>query len=358
MLDHNIKVDGFGKFGSCSFADFASELRAGECRLLLDATKHKHMVRAVDYVVLKIQVKAPDGKTRVIVDLAEGLSDGRTYRGPALPQDRKLSHENSKQAALRLAIKMLGASSIKFDGNVDSFEELVDNPKYPGLSTVYRKEMVVAQVLATDPALNCIGLPKCDNFAIAGRSFAWMTEEQCRQKNVKINQPARSDFSALVFPPVGLDEEELNEFLKKNDVDTSKWGEGTFKSVEDLTEELTKGESALVKNERDGRIHRVVDIVLLQLTREDTGDILIEASEKYKESAQKLDRLPAVKRRADEHQFISVRRMVTKYMQMPDNAVTVDSTDVRMVEEEQESKAFFGLNTVYRKRFMKGILHC
>jgi len=326
---------------------------------LLDATKHKFMVRAVDMVVVKLIFKGPDGRPRMLVDATDGISEGRIAPGASLPQNAKLPQESSLQAADRLSKDMLGMvdCGIKWQAvTVEAFEETFKSPMYPGMDTVYRKEILTGEVTTTNSmVLHRIAAPSNGTFTRQSRNFTWMTENQCLSKNIKISKPDTTDFSALVYPPIGLEEEELTEFLSKNKIDTSAWGKGTFKSLEDFSEELTKGEATLSKG-ADGKIKRVVDIVVMQLTRAETGDILIEASETYKDSKQELNRLPAVKRRGDEHQFITARRMITKYLQLPDNFVTIDHTDVKIIEEEQESRAFPGLSTIYRKRFMKGII--
>jgi len=359
LKDHNVKVDGFGKGGAKTFQDFVSELQKGASRLLLDATQHKFMVRAVDIVMLKLVYRDSEGKTRILVDATEGTYEGRVKPGAALPQNAKLPQENSLQAADRLSKDLLGLKDcqIKWQAsNVEAFEESMDSPLYPGIQTVYRKEIMTGEVTATNPSvLSRIAATTGGTFSSKSRNFTWMTESQCKGRKIVVEKPPHTDFSALVYPPIGLEEEELTEFLSKNRIDTSKWGQGTYKSLEDFSEELTKGEATLIKG-NDGKIKRVVDIVVLQLTRQETNSTLIEAAETYKESKLDLNRLPAVKRRGDEHQFFTARRMITKYLQLPDNFVTIDPTDVKIIEEEQESKAFFGLPTIYRKRFMKGVL--
>jgi len=329
----------------------------------LDSTKYKFVVRAVDIVMLRIAYTTSDGKKRFVIDTTEGLQEGRTTPGSALPQNLKLPQENALQAAGRLAKDMLGMGDcqIKWQFEVETLEESMDSAMYPGIQTVYRKEIMFGEVTTTNQKiLQRLGVAAGKEFShrdgTVQRSFQWMLEPQCNAKKILIGKPDNnSDFSALVYPPIGLEEDELNEFLSKNHIDTSKWGEGTYKSLEDFSEELVKGESTLIQ-QAGGRVARVVDIVVLQLIRQETGDILVEATETYKEHTQQLNRLPAVKRRSDEHMFMTARRMVTKYLKLDDNRVVLDSSDVKLVEEEQESKAYHGLSTIYRKRFMKGTL--
>merc|ERR1719203_1649880 len=94
-----------------------------------------------------------------------------------------------------------------------------------------------------------------------------MSEAECAAANVQLRPSDRGDdISALVYPPVGLSEDDLLAYLTDNNVDVSKWGEGTARSVADFSEELVKGESALLRQE-NGRVVRVVDVAILKLTR-------------------------------------------------------------------------------------------
>mmetsp|Transcript_71012 Transcript_71012/g.148538 ORF Transcript_71012/g.148538 Transcript_71012/m.148538 type:complete len:755 (+) Transcript_71012:238-2502(+) len=356
MVEHNLQVSGFGKGSAKSFDAFVEELQKGQSRLLLDATKHKFMVRSVDIVVVKLILKSSDGRGRILVDLDEGLTMGRTRPGASLIQSAKLPQESFRQAADRVAREMLSAPDVKITWGTDvqDSEESTNLPEYPGIQTVYRKEMLVGELQnVSEAVMKQIG-GSTYNFKKGSRSFAWLTDKECNSKGIVL-QPRKTDFSALVAPPIGLDEEELTEFLSKNSIDTSKWGTGTYKSLEDFSEELTAGESTLTKTAA-GKIQRVVDIVVMQLVKKETGEVLVEAAETFKGSKQELNRLPAVKRRSDEHLFTAARRLVTKYLQLPDSSVTLDTTDVRVVEEEQESKAYLGLSTMYRKRFIKASL--
>merc|ERR1719469_371623 len=105
------------------------------------------------------------------------------------------------------------------------------------------------------------------------------------------------------------------------------------------------GESAIIR-QNNGRVVRVVDVVILKLVRQaEDGDdqVLLEAEEKLGAQTTQLDRLPATKRRADEHPFAAARRMISKHLHMDNNMLTLDPDDVRIVEEEQESTSYPGM---------------
>jgi len=186
-----------------------------------------------------------------------------------------------------------------------------------------------------------------------------MTEGACAEAGVQLRpRNEEGEISALVYPPVGLAEDDLYQYLEDNNVDVSKWGEGTAKSVADFSEELVKGESALLRTEK-GKIVRVVEIVVLKIekTWEDgSTSVLREVEEKVGPKTTSLDRLPATKRRADEHPFAAARRMISKYLHMDNNSVTLNPDDVKIVQEEQESTSYPGLGSLYRKRYMSAKL--
>lgn len=56
LADHNIPLDKFGQGQAKPFNAFFQEIQSGESRLLIDATKYKHLVRVVDVVLLRIYV--------------------------------------------------------------------------------------------------------------------------------------------------------------------------------------------------------------------------------------------------------------------------------------------------------------
>jgi len=352
LKDHNVSVSGFGKGAAKSFSQFVTEIQNGDCRLLLDATQHKVLVRAVDMVMLKVSYGSGD-KKRVLVEKARA----------SLPGGIQHPQENALQTAQRLKAELLGCqeAQVNWDTNsIEAYEESEKSPQYPGIMTVYQKEIIEGELVTTDAkVLSKLGLngPMKFDFNVGGvnRTFEWMDSQAVTKASIIVKAPENQDFSALVYPPIGLEEEELIAFLKKNNVKTETWGQGTFKSLEDFSQELLKGESVLIK-QANGKVARLVDIVVLHLQRSDTKEVLLEDQEKYKGSTQTLTRLPAVKRRSDEHQYYTARRMVAKYLQCDENKVEI-STEVKVIEEEQESKSYQGLASIYRKRYMKAVLH-
>jgi len=362
LVDHNISLDKFGQGQAKPFNAFVQEIQSGESRLLIDATKYKHLVRVVDVVLLRICVTV-GSETKYLIETSETYPDGRARMGTnQLPGNKKHPYENARQAAERLSKELLNMPDcgIEFDSDVDNIEQSVESPSYPGVQTVYKKEVLTGRVTTKDKKV-------LDRIGVAGagftmkdlhkytRSYAWYSEKECEDKKIKLKVPKEDGkFSALVYPPIGLEEEELNDFMTQNKVDVSKWGEGTYRSVAEFSEELVKGEATLIKR-AEGQIVRVVDIVVLKIIDE-SARILVEVEEVGKGVSSKLHRFPAIKRRSDEHQFAAARRLITKFLHMDENTITIDNTLVRVVEELQESTSYYGIKTLYRKRFMSARL--
>jgi len=359
LTDHNISLDKFGLGQAKSFEEFVGEIQKGQSRLQLDASKHKHIVRVVDVVALRLE-HGTGAQQRYLIEVSMKYPDGRIRNDTnQMPGDKKAPQENAIRAATRL-LDQLGMSDVDvaFDpANTETFEQIEDSPSYPGVQTVYRKEILAGTVKSTDPkVLQRLGLaPSGGKFVSSDgkgyeTTYAWLTQAECTSKGIKTSFPHDGSFSTLVYPPLGLEVEELEEFMQTNKVDTSRLGTGVARSLQDFSEELVKGEATLHKMP-NGQIKRIVDVVIVKIVRKN-GDVIVEAEEAVKDSKQVLQRLPAVKRRHDEHQFLAARRLIMRYLRINENCIKINETDVRVVEEETESKSYPGLSTIYRKRFI------
>lgn len=374
LISHKISIDGFGKGQAKAFDELVSEVQSGQSQLLLDATKHQHLVRVVDVVLLRLALKVKD-TTKYLIEVREQFPDGRVRSGVnQIPGNKKAPHENARMAVERLCRDVLNMSDCGVQlsiCNVEEFEETEMSPSYPGVQTVYRKQLLNGVVTTTSPAILArIGASKGrSGFSAEGknpghwRTYAWMSEKECAAKLIKLKAPAKKHFfSSLVYPPTPCDHEEVEDYLKQNNQQLGKEGYSTF------TEELSSGEATLVKQEEGDRLVRVVDIVVLRVQRGSGPgkSVLVEvASDAPKKSCKGIlvnsqnrmsRRLPAVKRRSVEHQLLAAKRLVSKTLDIPENCVSIDHTNVRMLEEEHESANFDGLPTLYRKRFMTAMV--
>eukprot|EP00418_Pyrodinium_bahamense_P003165 CAMPEP_0179020298 /NCGR_PEP_ID=MMETSP0796-20121207/5308_1 /TAXON_ID=73915 /ORGANISM="Pyrodinium bahamense, Strain pbaha01" /LENGTH=766 /DNA_ID=CAMNT_0020716105 /DNA_START=1 /DNA_END=2301 /DNA_ORIENTATION=- len=359
LQDHKISTEGFGKGNTKTFGEFVHEVRNSASRLMIDASRHKNIVRVVDVVLLRIKYRAKDAKL-FLIQTTETFPDGRGRSDVnQLPGTKKEPHENAMQTAHRIIRNRLQFpdARIKFDFTArEYFEEDEDSPSYPGVRTVYRKEIFEGTITTTDgKVLSKLGVSGGGQWSASdskgyNRTFKWLTEKQCQDLKIKLQaKQEASDISALVHPPVGIGEDELKAFLQSNKVDVSKFGEGTNKSLKEFSDELVKGEAALIR-QADGRIMRVVDIVIMKITR--GTDVLVETVETVKSSKKVHNWLPAIKRRPDENMFLAAHRALAKVLKINENFIKMNPKEVLISEEEKSSAAYCDLPTVYRKRII------
>lgn len=273
---------------------------------------------------------------------------------------------NSKQTAEKIANELinLGDAKVKFDfSKKEVFEEQEESPSYPGVETVYRKE-IIEGTLDVPEATNYIGK------AIKGakdwnkedargntKYFAWMAENDCTKQGVHWKAPEEgAEVSGLVQAPIGLEEEALRVYFQENNVDISKFGTGQAKTLKEISAELIKGESSLMV-QQDKSVVRTVDVVVLKLVHSLTNSILVQTEQTFPDGSKaSLKRLPGAKRRPDENQFLTARRVLKRQLKVEENHVTLDNNNVTVTEEEKDSLSYPGLRTIYRKRIITATL--
>jgi len=272
---------------------------------------------------------------------------------------------NTKQTANKIADEMLnlGGAKVEFNFiNKEVFEEQEESPSYPGVVTVYRKEIIEGDLVAD--ANNYIGKnPKGPKeWCQADKKnntkyFAWFTDKDAQKAGVEYKAPEEgAEVSGLVQAPIGLSEEELRKYFEASKIDISKFGIGQAKTLKDISSELIKGESSLMQ-QPDGTIVRTVDVVVLKLIHAVTCSILVQTQQTFPDGTKaSLKRLPGAKRRPDENQFLTARRVLKRQLKVEENHVTLDSTNVQVTEEEKDSLAYPGLRTIYRKRIITATL--
>merc|ERR1740121_1220397 len=169
--------------------------------------------------------------------------------------------------------------------------------------------------------------------------------------------PAKSEMSPIVHPPIGFEEEELQKFLTTSNIDIAKnfgpQGEGkpAFRTLKELSEELIKGESQLIRN-ANNKIVRLVDVVILLITN-DKGEVLVETSETLADGkAKPTQRLPAVKRRPDENPFWAAKRVLSKVLKISENLVNIKPEACFLIEEEKDAPGYPAFKSKYRRLFI------
>merc|ERR1712232_689239 len=95
----------------------------------------------------------------------------------------------------------------------------------------------------------------------------------------------------------------------------------------------------------DKRIVRRVEVVLLTIFNKATNELLVEVSEELKGQTKMLDRLPGHKRRPDENQFITARRIFDTSLKVSDNCIKFEPSTISVVTEDKDSTQFPGLKT-------------
>eukprot|EP00930_Biecheleria_cincta_P095298 TRINITY_DN87279_c0_g1_i1.p1 TRINITY_DN87279_c0_g1~~TRINITY_DN87279_c0_g1_i1.p1 ORF type:complete len:771 (+),score=157.91 TRINITY_DN87279_c0_g1_i1:64-2376(+) len=358
LVDHNIDPNLFGVGEAKEIGQLAKEVETGASRLMLDAEKHKKLVRVVDIVVLKL--RPTSGADRLLIEFKERFPDGRERSTVRLPGTKKEPHENTRQTAERILRTMLDMdpAMVQLDfSNVERQEEEKDSPSFPGVTTIYRRELVDCIVSTGDTKLlNQVGLPdrrewKASDASGNTKFFTWMTDQEA---NTKVNLKGQnSQISTLVRAPIGLDEEALTDHLKALRVDVTKFGVNGAKTLKEFSTELVKGETRLLQVE-GGQILVITEVVMMVLQKQDTKEVLVQTSQLWPDGKQSdVPRVPGAKRRPDENQFLCARRILRRQLEIDENAVIL-SQDVGYIEEDRASNAYPGLKTVYRKRVITG----
>eukprot|EP00927_Polykrikos_kofoidii_P022955 TRINITY_DN21284_c0_g1_i1.p1 TRINITY_DN21284_c0_g1~~TRINITY_DN21284_c0_g1_i1.p1 ORF type:complete len:1265 (+),score=242.72 TRINITY_DN21284_c0_g1_i1:263-3796(+) len=360
LAEHGIDTSLFGRDNGKTLEDFAKELQGGTARLMLDANAHKKLVRVVDVVLLRLSCQNGELGDGYLVEVD---SDG----SPAdrrLPGSKKEPHENTRMAARRILENHLDSSlfqvTMAFDA-IEVTEEQHESTSFRGVNTVYRMEIVDGRLSWKDPVTLDRILESSKVQAKASRSkmrgLVWMNSKQLKGSAHALPKPAKK-VSTLVQAPVGLEEDAVRDFLETSRIDTSRFGQGHAKSLGDLASELIKGESALVGRPDGEGIMRVVDMIVLRLRREDTGELLLQVAGTFPDgTVDESLRPPAGKRRPDENEFLAAQRTVARTLQMNPNCVSFERDAVQIMSEEMDSFHYPGLRTLYRKRILTAVVH-
>jgi len=361
MLEaHGIDTSAFGKGTAKSLERFAEELESGASRLMMDAAKHKALVRVVDVVLVRLTRNDWD-KPRYLIVAADEQLDGRMRSDlNRMPGKKKRPHENVRNAAERIIMELpdVNLEDVTFDFDaIEEFEEEEESPSYPGVRTVYRKQVVGGKL---DEAAT---MGRMDSMRHSGarstKFFFWLTCDECREKQVKLWAPQQgAEASSLVPAPIGLKVKALGRYLRANNIDPSAFGRERTKTLHELSVELITGESSLM-GLAGGGVVRIVDVVLLRVTLQGSDSVLVvtkEATASLAGHETVVNRLPGTKRRPDENHFHAAKRVVQRQLKVNENLVDFDAANVQVHEEERDSPSYPGLRTVYCKRIINAEL--
>jgi len=367
LEEYNVNTANFGHRGAKKLSEFFKEVQNGESRLMLDATRPKNIVRVVDVVLLRLAHVDGGSITRYLINLSEKFPDGRErIELNNLPGGKKRPHENGRQTVERILSERLKLQGfgITFDFvNREYLEEDDESPNYPGVRTVYRKEIFEGLVGTKDPEkLATLGLldsmqplytAQGDDRYI--RTFAWRSEGGCYARGIRVMAPKQGEHvSPLVPLPVNYDEEELKALLEENHLDATAFANEKGKgSMAKLEEELQIGEAVLSRGP-DGRWMRIVEVVVLKIMKQN-GDILVQASSQSQGRDKGGARLPGCKRRQDENIFWAASRLMEN-MKINENLLKIDVPNMVMIDEQKPSEMYKNIPTIYRRRIIPAIL--
>eukprot|EP00746_Dinoflagellata_sp_MGD_P008235 gnl/MRDRNA2_/MRDRNA2_116460_c0_seq1.p1 gnl/MRDRNA2_/MRDRNA2_116460_c0~~gnl/MRDRNA2_/MRDRNA2_116460_c0_seq1.p1 ORF type:complete len:812 (-),score=187.17 gnl/MRDRNA2_/MRDRNA2_116460_c0_seq1:107-2542(-) len=359
LKKHGIDVSKFGKGQAKTLDELCREIIRGEAHLMQDATEHKKLVRVVDVVLLRIRSSA-DKKGKFLIEAGEQYADGRRRTTCRMPGTKQRPHESVKGTAQRVLATILRMvdCDVRFRFSTkELFEEVQDSPSYPGMHTVYRKHIVEGIVCSKDPkVLERVGVPKGSAWSCEGdrkdqKYWEWWTQKQCQDKGVKLNAAvAKATFSGLIQAPIGFSEENVRDYLMKYNINVELFGQGAAKSLAQIAQEMSQGESCLMENS-SGKVVRVTDVVLLRLKEPTSGRVLVETEQQFSDGRRRVvNRLPGTKRRPNENIITTSRRILSTMLKIEEDDVNVGQTE--LLEEERDSPSYPGIMTVYRKHIV------
>mmetsp|Transcript_75881 Transcript_75881/g.180306 ORF Transcript_75881/g.180306 Transcript_75881/m.180306 type:complete len:769 (+) Transcript_75881:82-2388(+) len=357
LQEHNIDLNRFGSGEAKRLDQFENEVQSGVVRLMLDASDYKKLVRVVDIVLMRLYTNSK--KEKMLIETAEQFEDGRKRDTNRLPGTKREPYENAKETALRMLKEMLdmGNINVHFDfDETETFEEENESPSYPGVMTVYRKEIVEGYVQHDNPdELTKIGLPSGGPFSAQDarkntKFLSWMPEKAAVAKQVKLRAEGSEQVSSLVSAPIGMNEDDMRNYLVNAKIDVELFGQNGAKTIKELSNETLKGECSITTNAAGDTI-RVVDLVFLKIVDPVAGDTLVQTEQTHPNGERVvLNRLPGAKRRPDENQYLTVRRILRRQLKIDENMVSIDPSSGEYYVDEKPPQGYPKISNVYRKR--------
>lgn len=352
-----IDVAAFGVGRANTVAHIAKELLRGECLFMEDA--NGNFFRVVDVVLLR--VGGPAG--RMLVETHHQMQDGRRSQTNRLPGTKKRPHESVKATAKRLMSQYLRCpdGSVDFrEGSNELIEEMAVSPAYPGVQTVYRKYISEAYFATKDDdILEKYGLPECYEFTLTSamgdvRTWAWWSQQKCEDHGMAVmGSDKKSRFEGMKLADPSLETwtaSEISQKLTKYNIDVSVYGQPKTRSLEQVANEVQRGESYLM--ESDDKILRVVDSVFVRVM-EPTGKVLVETKQEQPDgTVVKVEKLPSCPHHKGDNIWRTAQRLLETGPKFANENVHIRAGAEQIQEEEEESEAYPGLISVYRKHYV------
>mmetsp|Transcript_83129 Transcript_83129/g.243732 ORF Transcript_83129/g.243732 Transcript_83129/m.243732 type:complete len:779 (-) Transcript_83129:93-2429(-) len=358
LCEHSVDTAEFGRGEAKSLDQLAAEVRTGEARLMLDAADYKKLVRVVDVVLIRLSWMNTDTQAcLLLIEKGEKYPDGRRRDIARLPGTKRRPWESVREAAQRLLSELLTMGDCNVDFNLEEtevFQEELESPSFPGVMTVYRKEIVPC-VLQPMPSqvLEQFGLPDGNPWTAEDprknvKYLQWVTEAQAGLAGVQLSARGSEDVCTLVHAPIGYNEQALRSYLEEHGVDVANFGQGDHKTVRELSQELTRGQASIMTS-KAGKVIRIVDIVALVIENPQTGELLVQ-TEQISPGGEKLPlhRLPGGNCRPDENHFLTARRILQKTLRIDEDLVSFSMSGVEHFEDMRKDVDYPGIWTTYR----------
>lgn len=208
-----------------SVDQLAAEMEKGSAKLMLkeDALGACTPVRVVDSVLLRLFSVKEGGK--LLVETATSYPDGRKFETFRLPGTKRERNESPKDVVRRMRDMLVQSANIhmKFDyDKVDSYSEEKDSETFPGLRTLYRIEVVEGYVSSVDLELRkTLALDEGGGmFARVTakgdkKEFAWLTEEEAVDKQVKLRGDGLGRHGVPILTPISAVKSQMTGTLSQ-----------------------------------------------------------------------------------------------------------------------------------------------
>lgn len=325
--------------------------------------RRKKLIRVVD-VVVPVLI-APSGDVLVIGE--EKIIGGKLQlANTALPAKKRLAWEHKNVTAIR-ALAPLGikAEDIKFTEKRDFVIRKEQSQSCPGLLTVYRRSVLNLEFddeRASTQQLAQKGWPKGELFVEekdgVRKTWSWITRQAFDEQALLEGDSELAARYAAVVPARTHDRlghTDLRQKFKRCGLDTETLPD---EKLEELANEQETGECTLIEQDMGGgkcKLQRVVRLAVVRVVN-DNGDILVEVGKKVRDKVTGDKKFPGIKQRINENAFVAARRWLTSRLMLDDDEIHFDTEAGGMIAENQDSKNFPGLQSIYEKQVIQARL--
>jgi len=186
LTSHGIDIERFDTTGPKTLEGFVTELENGTAQIMVNLLRPARPLRVVSVVLVRL-FSNPRG--HILVE-----SRDRSGRNSRLPGTKKRPSETTKDVARRYLLECFDASvSVILDSSIKTFcEEEQDSLSFPGILTVYHKEIVQCYLEHFCPGgPTSSKVAQRDSWPVSTSSRAtkwlmWMPEEEARKKNLNL----------------------------------------------------------------------------------------------------------------------------------------------------------------------------